>query len=71
MLKSKKQPRITGSLRKSIAKELEVKYKQGATIRALADAEGKSYGFVHHLLTQHGVKMRPRGGARTKLGQAQ
>lgn len=57
-----KGARITGSARDSIAKELKKKYEEGASIRALAEANGRSYGFVHRVLTESGVALRRRGG---------
>ena len=33
------------------------------TIRALAESTGRSYGFVHRVLSEAGVTMRGRGGA--------
>ncbi|MDX3772085.1 MULTISPECIES: helix-turn-helix domain-containing protein [unclassified Streptomyces] len=35
----------------------------GASIRAIADAHGRSYGFVHRMLSEAGVTLRGRGGA--------
>ena len=37
-------------------------YKNGASIRAIAAATGKSYGLVHRLLVLAGVTLRARGG---------
>jgi hypothetical protein len=59
----KKGARITGSDRTKLATELTKKYTSGASIRALADSTGRSYGFVHRLLTENEVQLRSRGGA--------
>ena|SRR5215475_7562210 len=47
-----------------LALELKRKYEKGASIRALAEATGRSYGFVHRVLSESGVTLRGRGGAR-------
>jgi hypothetical protein len=63
----KKGSRITGVARDKLASELKKKYEKGASIRALAESTGRSYGFVHRVLSESGVTLRGRGGAtRTK-----
>ena len=63
----KKGARITGSTRDKLAADLKKKYEKGASIRALAESTGRSYGFVHRVLSESGVQLRGRGGAtRTK-----
>ena len=63
----KKGTRITGSTRDKLAADLKKKYEKGASIRALAESTGRSYGFVHRVLSESGVQLRGRGGAtRTK-----
>ena len=63
----KKGARITGSTRDKLAADLKKKYEKGASIRALAESTGRSYGFVHRVLSESGVVLRGRGGAtRTK-----
>jgi predicted transcriptional regulator len=59
----KKGARITGSARDKLAAELRKKYDAGQSIRALAESSGRSYGFVHRILTESGVVLRGRGGA--------
>jgi hypothetical protein len=59
----KKGARITGADRAKLAGELTKKYTQGASIRALAEETGRSYGFVHRILTENEVSLRSRGGA--------
>lgn len=59
----KKGARITGSTREKLAADLKKKYEKGASIRSLAESTGRSYGFVHRVLTESGVQLRGRGGA--------
>lgn len=63
MTEMKKGARITGSERSKLAADLKKKYAQGASIRALAAETGRSYGFVHRILTENDVDLRGRGGA--------
>ena len=63
----KKGARITGADRTKLASELKKPYDKGKSIRELADTHGRSYGFVHRVLSESGVTLRGRGGAtRTK-----
>lgn len=63
----KKGARITGADRSKLSAELKKAYDKGKSIRELADAHGRSYGFVHRVLSESGVTLRGRGGAtRTK-----
>ena len=55
--------RITGAERDTLAADLKKKYESGASIRALAESTGRSYGFVHRVLSESGVTLRGRGGA--------
>ena len=65
----KKGARITGADRNKLAAELKKAYDKGKSIRELADAHGRSYGFVHRVLSESGVTLRGRGGAtRAKAG---
>jgi predicted transcriptional regulator len=67
MAELKKGSRITGATRDMLGSELMKKYEKGASIRALAESTGRSYGFIHRVLTESGVTLRGRGGAtRTK-----
>jgi hypothetical protein len=67
MAELKKGSRITGVTRDKLGSELMKKYEKGASIRALAESTGRSYGFIHWVLTESGVTLRGRGGAtRTK-----
>jgi hypothetical protein len=59
----KKGARITGQARDKLASDLRRKYDAGQSIRALAESSGRSYGFVHRILTESGTTLRGRGGA--------
>jgi len=59
--------RVQGGERDKLSADLKKKYAAGASIRELAAATGRSYGFVHRVLSESGVTLRGRGGAtRTK-----
>ena len=64
----KKGRRITGGERDKLARDLRKKYEAGASIRDLAAATGRSYGFVHRILVGSGTTLRGRGGATRKKG---
>ncbi|MFE4721931.1 helix-turn-helix domain-containing protein [Streptomyces sp. NPDC056728] len=57
-----KGKRITGVARDKLAAQLKTAYESGASIRSIADSTGRSYGFVHHILTEAGATLRRRGG---------
>lgn len=57
-----KYTKITGTDRKQLARVLKQKYERGSSIRELAGEHGRSYGFVHTMLTEAGTELRPRGG---------
>ena len=59
----KKGSRVTGAQREKLAADLKKRYEGGSSIRALAESTGRSYGFVHRMLTESGVQLRGRGGA--------
>ena len=59
----KKGARITGSDRNKLASEVKKQYEKGRSIRELADSHGRSYGFIHRLLSENEVSLRSRGGA--------
>jgi hypothetical protein len=60
----KKGTRVTGAERDRLAADLKKRYDSGGSIRALAAATGRSYGFIHRILTESGVNLRGRGGER-------
>jgi hypothetical protein len=59
----KKGTRVTGGDRDKLAADLKRKYESGQSIRLLAEASGRSYGFVHRILSEAGASLRGRGGA--------
>jgi Helix-turn-helix domain len=59
----KKGTRVTGADRSKLATALGRRYDSGESIRSLAASTGRSYGFVHRILTETGVTLRGRGGA--------
>lgn len=59
----KKGARITGPDRSRLASEVSKQYEKGRSIRELADSHGRSYGFIHRLLSENDVTLRGRGGA--------
>ncbi len=63
MAELKKGSRVTGGARDRLASELKRKYEGGESIRLLASASGRSYGFVHRILSESGATLRGRGGA--------
>ena len=63
-----KGARVTGRSRDKLQHQLKRQYEAGASIRSLARATGRSYGFVHNVLVEAHVQLRGRGGAnRRKL----
>jgi hypothetical protein len=59
----KKGTRVTGADRTKLATDLKKRYSAGESIRSLASSTGRSYGFVHRILSESGVALRGRGGA--------
>ena len=59
----RKGTRVTGADRSKLATDLKKRYDGGESIRALASETGRSYGFIHRILTETGVTLRGRGGA--------
>lgn len=62
----RKGVRVAGEDRSELSVELKRRYDAGESIRQLAAATGRSYGFVHRLLSEAGVELRGRGGATRK-----
>ena len=54
--------RIVGEERMTLAESYVAKYSAGHSIRAIAEDSGRSYGFVHRVLTESGMELRARGG---------
>ena len=66
----KKGSRVTGDERDRLASDLRRRYESGDSIRALAESTGRSYGFVHRILSESGTPLRGRGGATRGRKQA-
>jgi hypothetical protein len=66
----KKGTRVTGVDRSKLATLLSKRYDNGESIRSLAASTGRSYGFVHRILTETGVTLRGRGGATRSKAKA-
>ncbi len=62
----RKGTRVTGPDRSKLATDLKSRYDAGESIRSLAASTGRSYGFIHRILTESGVTLRGRGGATRK-----
>jgi len=62
----KRKTQVLGEERSELAADLKRRYEEGESIRRLAAATGRSYGFVHRLLSEAGVELRGRGGATRK-----
>ena len=62
----RKGTRVTGEDRSKLATDLKKRYDAGESIRSLATATGRSYGFIHRILTETGAALRGRGGATRK-----
>jgi hypothetical protein len=61
----RKGVRVIGEVRAELRADLKKKYEAGASIRALAQETGRSYGFVHKVLVESKTALRARGGAHT------
>ncbi|MFI8193280.1 helix-turn-helix domain-containing protein [Streptomyces sp. NPDC085946] len=61
-----KGKQITGTAREELAREMKKQYESGLSIRAIAEAHGRSYGFVHRVLGEAQVSLRSRGGERPR-----
>lgn len=56
--------RVLGERRAKLAAEMADAYNKGASIRRIVQESGRSYGFVHRVLSERGdVTFRTRGGA--------
>lgn len=61
---------LKGTERQETARKAADLYHQGCTIESTAEKIGRSYGGTRNLLLEAGVKLRPRGGMRTRFGSA-
>lgn len=58
-----KGTRVAGQDRAALTRSMQAQYEGGASIRAIAESSGRSYGFVHRLLSESETPLRGRGGA--------
>jgi transposase len=58
----KKGARLTGEDRARMAERVLAQYSEGHSIREIAQETGRSYGFVHRVLSESDVALRGRGG---------
>ena len=58
----KKGARLTGDDRTRMAERVTAQYNEGRSIREIAQDTGRSYGFVHRVLSESEVALRGRGG---------
>lgn len=54
--------KIKGAQRERVTKLIKQQYARGRSIRHIASSIGRSYGFVHGVLTESGTPLRTRGG---------
>ena len=59
--------RVTGPDRSKLATDLAERYGAGESIRSLASSTGRSYGFIHRMLTEIG-RHPPEPGRRRPSG---
>ena len=62
-----KYARIVGREREALTAKVIKQYANGVSIRALANEYGRSYGFIHRVLSDGEVKLRGRGGSARKV----
>ncbi len=66
----KKGARVTGAARTQVGTDLRREYDKGRSIRELAESNGRSYGFVHRVLSESGAALRGRGGSASSRANA-
>lgn len=59
----RKGARLTGDDREKMAKTVTSLYGKGKSIRDISAETGRSYGFVHRVLSESDLTLRGRGGA--------
>ncbi len=60
---------IAGEARTQLGADLAAQYEQGTPIRGLVESSGRSYGFIHQLLTEAGVTLRARAAPMNNLSR--
>lgn len=56
---------LQGTDRLQAAEQAQARYYAGDSIRGIAEATGRSYGYVHGLLREVKTTFRPRGFQKT------
>lgn len=69
MTTQKKGTRLVGEDRDRLTSQVTDEYQDGKSIRDIAAATGRSYGFIHRVLVESGASMRSRGGATRRRGE--
>ncbi len=57
---------VKGDARTVLAGEVVKRYVAGESIRALAKAHSRSYGFIYRILVENGVTLRRQGAPARK-----
>ncbi len=64
-----KRSRVTGIARSTLGAEMRRQYENGRSIRDLMQTYGRSYGFIHQMLTESGTVLRQRGGLQSRRSE--
>jgi hypothetical protein len=62
LLRIRRGSKVEEDVRNQLGALLKPKYEAGASIRQLAEEAGRSYGFIHRILTEAEAEFRGRGG---------
>ncbi|MFF7142315.1 helix-turn-helix domain-containing protein [Streptomyces nodosus] len=63
-MSTSRNPQLVGTERATVAADFAEFYRNGSSIRAIAEQTGRSYGSVRALLLEADVQLRPRGARR-------
>ena len=55
---------VIGPHRQALARAWREDYEAGSSLRSIAGASGRSYGFVRAVVVESGASLRSRGGSR-------
>jgi hypothetical protein len=61
--------RVAGEARAALARAWSTQYHTGKTIREIADANDRSYGFVRNVILESGAQLRMRGSSKLNPSQ--
>ncbi|WP_079131847.1 helix-turn-helix domain-containing protein [Streptomyces nanshensis] len=64
----KPHQRLTGKQREEYTEKVVKRYKKGSNIRKICEETGRSYGFIHQILSEAKV-LRSRSGRKSKKTQ--